>query len=307
MAVAAVARRHSMLSFVVVAMHLLVLLVRGAALHPSSSSFTRQRPTTNARITLTMAADVLYDVPVSNHGARVRFIIYEKQLAADTITIAPPTDLAPNGLKSPEYLALNPQGKMPLLVAGSSGWAIPESDTICRYLLDKHPGGPSFVPPTPEQRSLCEQIVRTHDVYLTCLQGAMYKAPGTPYSVYGQDRMAALSEFRRQLTGIDAAVTAFEARFPHLPRGPFLCGDTISLADATLYPTAVFAKYMLPQFFQWKESDVLGPRLTQWYHHLSDHVPVAQRIQAEILAPLEAWKANGRWNPILAEINQSYH
>ena len=90
-------------------------------------------------------------------------------------------------------------------------------------------------------------------------------------------------------------------------RDPLLCGDTISLADATLYPTAVFAKYMLPQFFQWKESDVLGPRLTQWYHHLSDHVPVAQRIQAEILAPLEAWKANGRWNPILAEINQSYH
>jgi glutathione S-transferase len=35
------------------------------------------------------------------------------------------------GLKSPEYLKLNPQGKMPLLTVEGSSFAIPESDTIC--------------------------------------------------------------------------------------------------------------------------------------------------------------------------------
>ena len=50
------------------------------------------------------------------------------------------------GLKSAQYLALNPQGKMPLLVT-EEGEAIPESDTIARYLLDRFAAaGPSFVP-----------------------------------------------------------------------------------------------------------------------------------------------------------------
>lgn len=289
----------------------LLYLVSSSIALTSLSSFSRPRvfPTTTLRMAAAAAPDILYDAPVSNHGARVRFIVYEKQLGPEQLTIAPPTDLSPQGLKSPEYLALNPQGKMPLLVCGGSGLVVPESDTICRYLLDKHASspGPSFVPSTPEQRTLSEQVCRTHDMYLTCLQGAMYKAPGTPYSIYGMDRLAALSEFRRQLTGIDAAVTAFESRFPHLPHGPFLCGDAISLADATLFPTAVFAMYMLPQFFQWKESNVLGPRLMRWYQHLSDHVPVAQRIKGEILPVLEGWKAKGRWDPIVAELNLSHH
>ena len=56
------------------------------------------------------------------------------------------------GLKSPEYLALNPQGKMPLLVADEI--TLPESDTICRYLLDRFSASsPSFVPSTAAARA----------------------------------------------------------------------------------------------------------------------------------------------------------
>ena len=80
------------------------------------------------------AVPTLYDMPVSNNGARCRILIYKKNLTmGEDIVITPPSDLG--GLLSPEYLALNPQGKMPLLVTSHGN--IPESDTIARYILDR--------------------------------------------------------------------------------------------------------------------------------------------------------------------------
>ena len=52
------------------------------------------------------AKPVLYDMPVSNNGARCRIIIYKKGIE-DKIDVKSPMDIG--GLRSPEYLALNPQ------------------------------------------------------------------------------------------------------------------------------------------------------------------------------------------------------
>ena len=56
---------------------------------------------------------------------QVRIIIYKKGLE-DVISIKTPA--AFGGLKSPEYLALNPQGKMPTLIFPAGGDPIPESE-----------------------------------------------------------------------------------------------------------------------------------------------------------------------------------
>jgi glutathione S-transferase len=252
------------------------------------------------------AADILYDVPVSNHGARVRMILYSKKLSEAQVQIVSPTVIG--GMKSPEFLALNLVGKIPLLVLADTGLAVPESDTISRYLLDKYSAvGPSFVPNTIEQRVLSEEISRTHDMYVSLVQGAMYKAPGTPYSIYGQDRKAALSELRRQFGRIETMLAQFYEKYPHHAGGKYLCGEQISLADATLFPTAIFAMFMLPQFFEWKESDVLGPRLTEWFNFMGKEEPEGVKIKGEIETALEGWKASGRWDPIIAEMSLTYH
>ena len=78
-----------------------------------------------------IAASTLYDLPVSNHGARVRLLLYKRGLE-DAVQIKSPMDIG--GLRSDEYLALNPQGKMPLLV-DDDGLVVWESDAICRHLL----------------------------------------------------------------------------------------------------------------------------------------------------------------------------
>jgi len=116
-----------------------------------------------ARMCVALSAPSLgrvFDIPVSNHGARVRYLIKAKGLTNEYENLSP-VDLG--GLKSDEYLALNPQGKIPLLVT-SDGLSIPESDVIARFLCDKHISiAPSFVPPTLRQRLLSDLIVRTHD------------------------------------------------------------------------------------------------------------------------------------------------
>jgi glutathione S-transferase len=101
-------------------------------------------------------------MPVSNFGARVKMLILSKEIE-NQVEIKDPSAIG--GLKSAEYLDLNIQGKMPLLVTGD-GMPIPESDTICRYLLEKYPQGPSFQPTNLNQKMLSEQICRTHDVYI---------------------------------------------------------------------------------------------------------------------------------------------
>ena len=131
----------------------------------------------------------LYDLPVSNHGARVRLVLYKKGLES-AVKIVSPQELG--GLRSDEYLALSPQGKMPLLVDddGTSVW---ESDAICRHLLDKHAdAGPSLWPSTLASRTAAEVICRHHDAYLGPIQGCLYK-PVPPFGRFGT-RAAALRE-----------------------------------------------------------------------------------------------------------------
>jgi glutathione S-transferase len=246
---------------------------------------------------ISMKADTLYNMPISNYGARVRMIISAKKIV-DKVEILSPTEIG--GLKSPEYLSLNLQGKMPLLVCGD-GMAIPESDTICRYLLDKYPQGPSFLPGDLKQRVLSEQICRLHDIYLGPVLGTMYKAPGTPFSIYGLDRSAGLAELKKQLLCIENVVAKFDSMYPSLTNN-FLCGSEISLADAALYPSMVFCMFILPQIFGWEEKDVLGPRLMKWWNFMSNEVEEARIVRNDIENGLSGWKTNGRWNPILEEM-----
>jgi len=244
---------------------------------------------------------VLYDVPVSNHGARVRIVIKSKNLG-DRIKIKSPQEIG--GLKSPEYLRLNPQGKMPLLV-DNEDIIIPESDTICRYIIDKYAStGPSFIPQDLLLRSLNEQICRLHDIYITPIQACMYRAPGSVFSSFGTNRFAALDELKKQLVNTEQLLAHFDKLISRNKKGNFLCGEEISLADATLYPTMVFCTFMLPQFFNCKESEFMGPRLQEWWNFMSQEVSASREVGQEMMEALEGWKSSGRFQPIVSEVQQ---
>ena len=288
---------------------------------------------------------VLYDMPVSNNGARVRMLLKAKGLfgkeggcnivirciyysclsysatyiaigaymCSHLLNFRPPSDIG--GLKSDEYLKLNPQGKMPLLVT-ERGLPIPESDTICQYIVERYKEyGPSFSAIHHDLKALDRHLIRLHDTYLLPIQGCMYKAPGTVFGSFGTDRKAALSEFLKQLRIIEEYLVLYDrnnANRKYKLKSQFekeecnyLCGAEIQLADCTLYPTIVFAKYMLPQFFDVPKDAILGPNLQKWWCYMTDQNDIAKETKQEIENTLIQWRQNGRWDPIIAEIRNA--
>eukprot|EP00590_Aulacoseira_subarctica_P002890 CAMPEP_0172415148 /NCGR_PEP_ID=MMETSP1064-20121228/1647_1 /TAXON_ID=202472 /ORGANISM="Aulacoseira subarctica , Strain CCAP 1002/5" /LENGTH=362 /DNA_ID=CAMNT_0013152053 /DNA_START=79 /DNA_END=1167 /DNA_ORIENTATION=- len=239
----------------------------------------------------TTARYSLYDVPVSNHGARCRIIVYKKQLPSSEVSIVSPAELG--GLKSPEYLALNRQGKMPLLSENAGGGlCIPESDTICRYLMSEYESfGPSFLPNNPRSNL----IARIHDIYISPIQGCMYK-PSPPFGAF-YNRKNALAELQRQLSVIDELID---------DNGPYVLGDEISYGDAALFPTMIFVKFMLPKFGV--SQALLPSKIQKWFDRVIEVDSVFSKVNEEVLESLKKWDEAGRWNSIwLAGANKDYN
>ena len=186
--------------------------------------------------------------------------------------------------------------------------SLAESDTIARYLLSEYDGddGPTFLPNHPKSNQIC----RWHDVYLTTIQGCLYKPSSRlPLGDY-PDRKSALAAYRKNLNVIEGFLSEDDNDDDESSSSScmYLCGDEVSLADATLFPSAVFATYMLPKFEQdCLDSDnaaslplpPLPPKLTKWFDNLRTNDEVFAKVYGEIMDPLvNAWEAKGRWDSI---------
>ena len=208
----------------------------------------------------------MYDMPVSNNGARCRLILYKKQV--NNVAIVSPMELG--GLKTPEYLALNPQGKMPLLVV-EGGMSIPESDTICRYLMSTYQQGPSFLPNDTKSNL----IARIHDMYITTIQGCLYKA-NPPFGPFAS-RFDALEELKKQLCVIDDLICEDK-------EGIYLCGKDVSLGDATVFPTLVFIDYLFPKF---GIENAIPQKLAKWYEEVKSNDTDFEKVYNEVSTSIQ--------------------
>lgn len=210
--------------------------------------------------------------------------------------IVSPLELG-GGLKSPEYLKCNPQGKMPMLTLTttngsncSGGMAnIYESDTICRFLLSTYNDNQEYNPsitflPNDARSNL---ISRIHDMYLTTIQGCMYKAT-PPFGIYGT-RTDALKEYGKQLDVINDLIDNDDSD------AIYLCGDEVSLADATLFPSIIFAEKMLPKF---GIENPLPDKIKLWYDQVKVKDEDFARVYNEVAGGIEKWEANNRWDAI---------
>jgi glutathione S-transferase len=78
----------------------------------------------------------LYDFKSSPNCQRVKVVLQEKKLPFETI----PIDLRKGEQKTPEFLNLNPYGKVPVLTDGET--VLYESCIINEYLNEKYPDPP---------------------------------------------------------------------------------------------------------------------------------------------------------------------
>src|SRR5260370_29403694 len=97
---------------------------------------------------------VLHHAWRSSASRRVRLCLAEKGLKFESVLI----DLAKMEHHTPEYLKLNPNGVIPLLVL-PNGRSLYESGTICEFLDESWPD-PSLQPATPCGRPETRNCIR---------------------------------------------------------------------------------------------------------------------------------------------------
>jgi glutathione S-transferase len=247
---------------------------------------------------------VFFDMIHSNNAARIRLWIMLKQGMADLIEAKMVT--YPE-LKSEEFAKINPLKKVPGLVR-SDGQTVFESYVILDYLEDKYKDhSPSFKPSTPEGRQAMELMIRCHDLYVASpnctaagfshCQGAMYLSTGWHGEARGMDlktRAAKREEIWKQLTWLNGAIV-----------GPYLVGDSVTLADMTWFPTTIFMEFMLPRVFGWpdvfRELEGPFPKIAGWWTKVSEETAFA-KVRKDIYTYWEEMEEKGQFKHIIDEV-----
>jgi len=209
----------------------------------------------------------LYSSALSPFAARARMAIYAKGLPVEILS--PPG----GGLKSAEYLAINPMGKIPALVL-DDGTVIPESDTIVEFLADAFPES-GLRPKGAEAMAKARLIARVTELYIG--------GPGS--ALFGQ-----MNPATRHTETVDVTFAKLHDGFNYLnvfmSDDAYAVGDTITTADCALVPILMFQGVFAMTF---GKGDVIAPHTkvaAYWERVQKD--PAAVRVLGEMQAAMAA-------------------
>ena len=138
--------------------------------------------------------------------------------------------------RSPDFLAMNPFGQLPLLEM-DDGTNLSESTAICGYIEEKFPS-PALIGTTAEERAVTNMLVRRLDYDVVGPMTTAFRgSEGLPMF---QNRLRCLPE---AADGLKACARDGLAAFDALLNGKtWLAGDRFTLADILLYCLTEFGK-----------------------------------------------------------------
>lgn len=201
----------------------------------------------------------LYHLPYSHYSAKVEIALLEKSLPFE----APP--LRWDDLKSPDFRAINPLGKVPFLQDGAFG--VGESEVIVEYLEDRYPQ-PPLLPATPEGRSRSRWLSRFHDLYMAPQLSTLYAALS--------DGRAGQPAFAAEVDRLHELVVLLESQ---VDPAPYFLGSQFTLADASF---ALSHRYviMLSAAHNKPVNEASIVRLAGWFAAVSQRPAVAAVLAA---------------------------
>lgn len=165
---------------------------------------------------------ILYDYFRSSACFRVRIALNLKGLAYESVD----TSLLDGAHLTPEYVAKNPQGFVPMLEIGDI--RLTQSLAIIEWLDNAYPE-PRFIPADPTQRAhvMARALVIAADIHPINNLRILKYLKGT----LGQDQAAVDDWYRHWIAQGFAPLEAMAD-----PAQPFLSGDTPGIADICLVP-----------------------------------------------------------------------
>ena len=164
----------------------------------------------------------LYDHPDCPYAKKVRIVLAEKDLSFETVTI----DLLAGQHRRPEFLKLNPFGKVPILVDETT--VVYDSTVINEYLNDEYPH-PALLPEESGERARARLLDDFADAAFTLPSMAIERELAKRPIERNEKRMTTAREIvTHTLAMLDRELEGRE----------YLAGE-FSLADAAFAPAAL--------------------------------------------------------------------
>jgi len=172
----------------------------------------------------------LYSYYRSSAAYRVRIALNLKGLAYETAPVHLIRDGGHN--KRPEFRAINPQMRLPVLIT-DNGEILIQSIAIIEYLEETHPA-PPLLPKDPIGRARVRELAQL----IAC-------------DIHPLNNVGPLRYLKNQMhqeqSAIDAwyhhwVISGFEALEAMIAPGPYLCGEEVTLADLCLVPQVYNAR-----------------------------------------------------------------
>ena len=162
----------------------------------------------------------LYSMQSSGNCYKPRLLMHQLGLPFRLVD----TDTRDGGTRTPEFLALNPNGKVPLLVL-PDGRTLAESDAMLLHLAE----GTPLLPSDRYERAVCYQWLffeqYSHEPYIAVARSWLHLIPDGRARL-GEEELAALHDRGHM------ALRVMEQRLRDVP---FFAGSAYSIADIALF------------------------------------------------------------------------
>jgi maleylacetoacetate isomerase len=177
---------------------------------------------------------IFYDYFRSSAGYRVRIALNIKNIAVERRTVS----LINNANHHPDFVALNPQGFVPLLIDGDGAdeFQLTQSMAIIEYLDERYPS-PALLPQSVQGRATARALA----LMLAC---DVHPLNNKRILDYLSAPLALTKEAKAAWTDkwISDGLRAFEAQLASLPAQPYCLGAEPGIADIFLIPQIASAQ-----------------------------------------------------------------
>jgi glutathione S-transferase len=177
----------------------------------------------------------LYVFPIAPNPTRVRLYLAEKAAGGARIELEQVTvDLRVGQQRSPDHLARNPFGRLPVLEL-EDGTHLTESVAIIEYLEELHPD-PPLIGADPRTRARVRELERIAELGVLHPVARILHATRSPLGLPPNLEVAAHAR-----TLLPPALAVLDAR---LADGrPFVAGERPTIVDGTLAAALQFARF----------------------------------------------------------------
>ena len=188
----------------------------------------------------------LYTAPLSGNGRKVHMLLEEAGAAYQLSKL----DLMKGEQKNPDYLKLNPNGKVPTLV--DDGFVLWESNAILLYLAEKFPTANLLPTDSHDRARMFQWLLFEQTTFRPPLSFLMRQTRFTPPDKQDQKAIEqSWTEVRTNMGILQAALS-----------GRDYIGGAFSVADIAVLPYVYLAKDLGADLSAWPGVEAYWQRLS---------------------------------------------